>query len=108
MRWINPDRPRLRPVLASLAAVLVVVVATAASATLAARIDSASRPASHPDSELAAALIQQAWPKVAELLDSDTSAPAMQFIQAHAFTALNQPNESLCTLLAVSTDENIA
>jgi tetratricopeptide (TPR) repeat protein len=107
MRRINLHSSRVGSVLAVFAALL--AVTTAATATLAARSDSAPQPAAQPDSALAAALIQQAWPTVAELLDSDpSSTPAMQFIQAHAFTALNQPNESLCTLLSVSTDENIA
>jgi tetratricopeptide (TPR) repeat protein len=46
---------------------------------------------------------------VADLLGSDPSLPpAKQFILAHAFTALNQANASLCTLMGVSSDENIA
>ncbi len=107
MRRMNLDRLRLGPVLALVVAVL--AVTAAATATLAARSDSAPQPASQPDSALTAALIQQAWPKVADLLDSETSLPpAMQFVRAHAFTALNKANESLCALLAVSSDENVA
>ncbi len=107
MRRMNRDRLRLRPVLALVVAVL--AVTAAATATLAARSDSAPQPASQPDSALTAALIQQSWPRVADLLDSETSLPpAMQFVQAHAFTALNKTNESLCAFLAASNDENIA
>jgi tetratricopeptide (TPR) repeat protein len=107
MRRINLHSPRLGAALGVVAALL--AVTTAATATLAARSDSTPQPASQPNSPLEAALIQQAWPTVADLLASDASLPpAMQFVQAHAYTALNQPNESLCTLLSASTDENIA
>src|SRR4051794_26913393 len=107
MRRINPARPRLGPAFAVLAALLAVTVA--ATAAFAARSESAPQAAAaRPDSALAAALIQQSWPTVASLLDSETSLPpTMQFVQAHAFTALNQPNASLCTLLAVSSNENV-
>ena len=107
MKRITLHSPRLGAALAVVAALL--AATTAATATLAARSDSPAQPASQPDSPLEAALAQQAWPTVADLLAADASLPpAMQFIQAHTFTALNQPNESLCTLLSASTDENIA
>jgi tetratricopeptide (TPR) repeat protein len=107
MRRINRDLLRLGQVLGLVVAAFGVTVA--ATAALAARNDSAPQPASQPDSALTTALIQQAWPKVADLLDSETSLPpAMQFVQAHAFTALNKPNESLCALMDLASTENIA